>query len=237
MFAEVLERLEGRLALPYPDRALFLEELAGDLEAAYRTFLDEGLPEDEARLLALKELEPDDAALDELARIHRPKVQEALKQLPPPLRSWLEPLALALPIAVTILLMVQQVPLLSFLREGGTASWVILFVGLLGVALELRRWVVLFVLKDHSPEALRRHGRTPIYLAAATFCLGLQGAAIGWYVVFQAWAEGLIDQQTLPIGLKEPLSCLIVGTSLAIVIILGHGAVQAGLRTMRVPEV
>jgi hypothetical protein len=236
MFEDVLETVEASLDVPYPDRALLLEEIEGDLESAYRSFRERGLSEADARAAALRELSLDEAAIRDVAAVHLPAVRRALTHLPPPAREWLESAALAVPLAGLVALLTTEVPLVHFLREGGFAIYLVLAVGVLALVLELQRAFLWFLLRDHSPAALRKNTSTPLYLAGATLCLGVLGTAVDYYVVFFGWSEGKIDEVGFRIGLREPLPCIIVGASLATLIFLIHGALQAGLRAIRIPE-
>jgi hypothetical protein len=235
MFDDVLARVEATLDVPYPDRALVVEEIASDLEGAYRSLRQKGLAEDEARAEALRMLELDEAAMGSLASVHLPAVQRLLARLPMPARDWLEAVATALPLAGLVVFLVMEVPMLMFFREGGFVIYLILGIGALAILLELQRAVIWFILRNHSARALRRNTPTPLYLGAATLALGLLGTALDYYVVVSRWAEGAIPDPQLRIGLKEPLPCLIVAGSMAALIFLLHAALQAGLRGIRVP--
>lgn len=237
MFEDVLQRIEADLDLPYPDRALLVEEIAGDLETAYDALRSRGMSEAEAQTAALQELSLDGAAMGELVSVHLPTVRRALERLPPPAREWLEAFALAVPLAAASIFIALEIPMYDFLYQGGPGVWLVVIVGVLGLLLELQRSYVWFVRRDHSAAALKKNTATPLYLAAAAVCLGMLATASGYYVVFDAWAKGRIDLDTLKVGLREPLPCIIVGTALAGLIVLLHGALQAGLRAIRIPEV
>jgi hypothetical protein len=235
MFEDVLARVEASVDIPYPERALLLEELAGDLEAAYRALRARGVPEGEAVQAAAHELELDAAALASLEAVHLPAVRRALARLPAAGRGWLEALANALPPAATLFFIAKEVPMIEFLREGGFVIYLILGVAALALLLELHRAVLWFVLRDHSPKALRRNTATPLYLAAAVLCLGLGGTALDYYVVFRRFAGGGLSEEALRVGLREPLPPLIVAGALGALVVLLHGALNAGLRRIRVP--
>jgi hypothetical protein len=113
---------------------------------------------------------------------------------------------------------------------------VVLGIGVLALLVELYRFVVWFILRDHSVQALRKNTSTPLYLAAATGVLGLFGTALGYYVVFRKWSEGALTEEVFRVGMREPLSAVIVGAGLAALVVLVHGALQLGLRAIRIPE-
>ena len=235
MFQQPLNQLGRRLDIPYPARALVLEELSGDLHCIFQDLVAEGHDEQAARQRALQQLALDEASLADLEAIHNPAVRRAMRRLPPTTQERVEWLFAAVPLLAAASLMLREVPMLEFFREGGVNVYVVLLIGGLALLMQLHRLVSWFVLRNHSPRSMRRNTSTPLYLAAATFIMGVMGTALGYYVVFLKWAEGAIDLELVKIGLREPLSNVVVAGVLATLIVLLHGALQAGLRALRVP--
>lgn len=235
-FGEALARVEERLDLPYPDRAELLDELAADLEAAYLAFRERGLGEAEARDAALREVSLDPADLAALADVHRPAARRALDRLPARARTLAAPAALAFPFLALLWLLSAKVPLVLFLREGGAAVAWVLALGALALFLELRRFFVWFVLRDHGPAALAEDTPAPLYLAAGAALAGLGGTALGYHAVLARWEAGLLAPGALRAGLREPLACAVTGCALATLTVLLHGALAAGLSALRVPR-
>jgi len=231
-----LLELEARVDLPYPERALVIDELAGELEAAYAQHRASGLSPEAAEAAALDQLRLDPGAIASLEALHLPAVRRAVARLPASLSGWVELLAAALPLAGFMAFAFSEVPMLLFLREGGFALWLSLALGALALLLELQRAVVWLVLRDHSGASLRMDTPTPLYLAAATLCVGLQGAALGYYVVVGLWADGRLEGRRLPEALREPLPTLVVAATLAALVVLLHASIKAGLRALRVPS-
>jgi hypothetical protein len=237
MFEDFLSRLEPRLDVPYPARALLLEELAGDLELAYEARRKEGLAEAEAREAALKELELGPEALASLAEIHRPAARRLLARLPARVRDWLEALWVALPFAALVIMLATQVPLILFLREGGFTMYLILALGVTALFLEIHRFFLWFVLRDHSPGSLKKNTALPLYLAAAALGQGISGTALNLYVVLRRWNENALPADSALTGLRESLTCVILAATLATMVVLAHGMLSAGLRVILAPEV
>jgi len=229
---DYLRRIDAELAIPYPERARFLDELAADLEALFQRHRSAGLEEAAAEQATLREFELDFEAIAALNAVHVPAVQRVLARLPGRTRPLLEGVAIGLPLLLLIALVSAKVPLASFLREGGATSVLILAVGSLALLLQLERLFAWFVLRDHTAGALHRNTSTPLYLAAACTLLG----ALGCYVVLFAWSEGGIDNEMVKVGLRESLSPVIVGSAIATLVVLLHAALQAGLRALRVPD-
>jgi hypothetical protein len=236
LFAAELARLEDQLAVPYPDRALLLEELASDVGAVYLGLRERGVEPDAARRQALKTLELDDETLRELEDVHVPAVRRALGRLPPPVRQWLEMTATALPLAAMLIFLIEEVPLNLFLSEGGRSNYFVLAAGMLGLFIEMQRFFIWFVLRDHSIAALRRNTPTPLYLAAVTMLFGVLGTALEFYGFLFRLGQKRIDLDNLGYYARIPLSPIIVGCSLAAVIVLVHSALGVGLRAIRIPE-
>jgi hypothetical protein len=234
-FSALLMRLERELDVPYPERAMLLEEIAGDLEAAYRAATGRGLPPAAARAAATAELGLDDDAAASLAEIHQPLLRRALARLPPPAQGGVEWLAAVIPMLALVAYLYREVPMIQFLKDGGFGSILVLVIGAVGVLLLLHRALIWFVLKDHSPRGLGKNTATPLLLAGATLCAALLGTATDFYVVIARWSEGKLPDEGLRIGLRESLSPIILGAALATLILLGHGALQAGLRAIRTP--
>jgi hypothetical protein len=235
MFRPLLTELEGRLTMPYPERALFLEELAADLELALEERLREGLAMKEARERVLAELGLDAPGLARLESVHLPVLRRALGGLSGPVREGVEAAAVALPLASFVYYLTLEAPMILFVREGGIASFIVLALGGAALLLLLWRGFRWFVLRDHSLASLRLNTSTPLYLAAATLGVGLLGTALGYYVVLDRWAAGAFGDEVLRVGLREPLSCLVLGAALSTLAVLVQGTLQVALRAIRAP--
>lgn len=235
MFQTLLQDLEARLPLPYPERARFLDELSGDLEYSFEALRAQGLDDDLARARVIEELGLGPEALSSLTHIHLPTLQRALSRLSGPVREWLEATAIALPLASCVYYLTMEAPMILFIKEGGVANLLVLGFGSLGLLLLGHRFVLYFLLRDHSLAALRKNTATPLYLSAATLGLGLMGAAMGFYVVLARFSAGAFGTDVLWIGMREPLSCVILSAGLSTLILLFHAAIQVGLRAIRVP--
>jgi len=233
---DYLQRVDAELAIPYPERARFLDELHADLDAAFQRQRGAGMDEAAAAQETLREFELDFEAIAALNAVHVPAVQRLLARLPGRTRPLLESIAIGLPLLLLLVLISARVPLASFLREGGVVSLVILAVGSLAVLLQFERLLVWFVLRDHTARALRLDTRTPLYLGAASVLLGVLGSSLDLYVVLFAWSENRIELEQVRLGLRESLSPIVVGSAFATLVVLLHAALQAGLRALRVPD-
>ena len=139
-------------------------------------------------------------------------------------------------IAALLIVLATEVPLSHFILEGGLTVFLVIGLGTSALVLEMQRLFLWFVLRDHSEAALAKATATPLYLAAGTTLLGLLGTALGYYVVLYRWSTEGLPPEVLKVGLREPLSCVVLGTALSTLVVLLHGALAAGLRAIRVPE-
>jgi hypothetical protein len=233
LFADDLVHLESSIQVPYPERAEILDEVRADLAAAYRHARARGLDGPAARQQALSQLALADDARAALEVVHAPVPLRLLGRLPAALRSWLRALATAAPLAALVLFLVLEVPVNRFLNEGGKSVFLILAFGSLGLLLEMQRFFIWFVVRDHSAEALRRNTATPLYLAAATVLIGVLGTSMRYYSFLNRWGGSLREIRR---GLSEPLTLMIMACCLAALTVLLHGALSVGLRALRVPD-
>jgi hypothetical protein len=236
MFDEVIASVERSLDVPYPERESVLRELRGELEAAYLSLRARGLPATEAHDAAVEELALDGDALASLSEVHATSVKRVLTKLRPDTREWIEWLLPTVALTGGFASLSAEVPIMHYLDEGGFATWAVLAIGAMALLLQLHRAFVWFVVRDHSPLALRRHTSTPLYLAAAAFLMGVLGCALGYYKVLYLWGEGRLSDEALRVGLREPIPCVVLGTSVAVLVVLVQGAISAGLRASRIPE-
>jgi hypothetical protein len=232
-FSGDLTRLEAAIQIPYPERAEILDEVRADLRAAYQHARAQGLDDQSARQQALAELGMAEETRVALEGVHATAPLRLLGRLPVAVRSWLRALATAAPLAGLVLFLVVEVPVNRFLLEGGGSVFLILAFGSLGLLLEMQRFFIWFVVRDHSPEALRRNTPTPLYLASATVLLGVLGTSMKYYSFLSRWGGGLREARR---GLSEPLTLMILACCLAALTVLLHSALCVGLRALRVPD-
>lgn len=83
-FAHVLQRVEGRLRAPEPQRSRILLEMAQDLEALYGEYLARGYSEGESRARAEALLASSEEALEMLDGVHTSVAARLLRRLSAP---------------------------------------------------------------------------------------------------------------------------------------------------------
>lgn len=235
MFEEVVARVDRHLDLPYPQRALFLEELEADLYDAYEHLRASGCPEEEARALAARELEPNPEDLAALREIHRPVVTRSLERLSEGTRSFIQQGMVFVPVLTMGAIMESQAGLSDMIREGGAVMLPILFLGIFGLGLLLARSVKWMVLKDHTAEAMRANTPAPLYVAAITVLMGIFATCAGFSNVVRAVVASDPAQQQLIfyVGSRECMLNLMVAAALATLIVMFHALQQAWLRRVR----
>lgn len=236
-FAALLARLERELDVPYPARRELLAEIAADLDAAFEEAVQGGLDPADAEAAAIEalHLDADPLARAALEEVHRSAVGRALHRLAPRARAVAGWAGAALPLAITLVYLCLEVPVLDLLRLGGFAVFPILALGILGTVAALRRAFLWGIVKDHRPESLALDDGTPLHLAFATLLVGLAGTATGVYVSIVGAEEGRVPRELIVSGVKESLTCMILGCGFAALTVVVHVLSRAMLRRAGVP--
>lgn len=180
-FLLALRELDGRLAVPIPERVRILRELEFDLEQLHARFIASGLRAEAARARALEALLPTPGAVEQLASLHAPVYQRLTRGLSEDRLRLLERTALAL--ATAAVLLVEAFVLLRSWRFSIT-PWLIapvLGAGTLLFAVIAATGFRLWVRGDHSRA--RRGVDMVLGLAGATLFVGLVSAFADTYRV------------------------------------------------------
>jgi hypothetical protein len=233
----LLQRLEAQLALPYPQKARLLREVAADLEATVRRLRAAGLDEATAEAAALRDFSfsPDDlAALDQ---VHASLATRILALCPPFVRSFVERYGGVVPLALAGCSIAKEVPVLGFLQEGGIGMYAILGIGLAMLARELAAALRLLVIKEHSRESLRLDTPSVLIGCLALMLFALGNAVLGLYVSADAVTAQKLPYALLVAGAKESLTPLVLGTMLSALVVLAHYATRRVLHAWQAPIV
>lgn len=177
-FDRVLRRAERRLEAPEPRRSRILMEMASDLEDLYRTYLERGLGEDDARRKAEAWLAPSSSALEELGSIHLPIFDRLLGRLGGTTRGRVE-----LGLVTLVSLLAVGGGVLAVLRSGAlTASspglWCVAALGVVGLSVGLKEGYALFVRGDRLRAGWRPRSSRVLAAAAGTALVGLLAAGV-----------------------------------------------------------
>ena len=234
MFDDVLRRIETMLDVPYPQRSHILRELEADLSACASDLREQGATEQEARDGALRDLGLDEQALASLSALHAPIIRRLLLRLPQPVREPAEWLAAGSSLLIGFYFIITEVPMLEFIIEGGFAMFPILIIAGAALLLQARRAFSWFVSRDHSAASLARNTATPLYLAGAVLCCALAGSALGFRAVFAYVLENNLGTDVVMTGASEALAPLVLGGSLAFLIVLIQAMLASGLRALHV---
>jgi len=234
MFDDVLERVEASLDVPYPQRSYILRELEADLAACHGALIEQGMSDEEARAAALRDLGLDEDALASLSALHMPVIRRILLRLPEFAREPAEWLAAGSSLIVGFYFIITEVPMLDLIHEGGYSMYFILAVAGAALLLQARRAFAWFVSRDHSATSLARNTPTPLYLAAATMLASLGGTAGAFRAVFTFVLDGKHGADVVIMGAYEALAPLLLGSTLAFLIVLVHAVLAAALRAIQV---
>jgi hypothetical protein len=235
--ASHVEAVAEALSLAYPERLRLAAEMRGDMRAQFAALRAEGASFEAALERTLARFRLDDAARGELRAVHASAFARAWARLAPHRRRLVSDLLGAAALAGIVYVFVVEVPMVTFLTEGGPIVHVILALALGALAVLGRRGFRWFVRRDHSRASLAADDAGPLVVAALTFLVGVLGTAMGYYVVLSRWARHEIAGDELRIGLYEPLPCVIVATTLAAVIVVAHALMRQRLRALGVPSV
>jgi hypothetical protein len=236
-FSALLARLERELDVPYPARRELVAEIAADLDAAFEAALQDGLDPVDAEAAALDalHLHADPTTRAALEEVHRSALGRALHRLAPRARAVAGWAGAALPLAITLVYLSLEVPVLDLLRLGGFAVFPIIALGILGTVAALRRAFLWGIVKDHRPETLGLDDGTPLHLAFATLLVGLAGTALGIYVSIVGAEEERIPRDLIVSGVKESLTCVILACGFASLTVVVHVLARTMLRRAGVP--
>ena len=163
----------------------------------------------------------------------RPRPGALLHRLSPAVRSWLQAAVSAAPLAALVVFLMVEIPVNEFLRNGGPVVTMVIAFGSLGLSAGDAAVLHLVRAAGSLARGAQRNNPTPLYLAAATVLLGLMGTAFRYYRFLGRLPA---DLPSLRLGLREPLTAIIMACCLAALTVLLHGALTAGLRALRVPE-
>lgn len=232
MFERELKYLEMNLDIPYPERTNLIQEIESDLLAALSKFRDAGLPDEKAAKRALAEFLISGDSISAIEDVHKTKIKRILDSRPATVTSRFYDFVGMIPTIILVSILYKEVPAMAFLEEGGLIIYGILALGLFGVLIQLRSMFRWWIVRDHSRASLAQHSRLPLFIGFSVFLLGVLGTAIAYYAVFYRWSNTGLSEADLRIGLREPIPCLIVGTSLAALIFIMQGTIEHWFRNI-----
>jgi len=141
------------LGLPQPERARFLEEIAGDLEELRAELMARGIESGAAHAEALRLLAPSEAIVSALASVHEPLYASLARRFATGMRlaEWIGLVAVTLAV---LLWAIASVAAAGILRTPPLFLAPVLTVTVVVVALAGRKAIQLYVLRDHASERL-----------------------------------------------------------------------------------
>ena len=216
-FTGLLRSLSDRLDLPQPARSRILLEIAGDLEALFQSFVDKGLPEEEAERETLAQVDLSDEALEALGRVHGGWFRRVVYALAQRGGAGWERALLVLLVGGGVILsggVLQAVPMS---RVAGLWFLPVACAALGAVVVAVWKAYVLFLVGDHRPLRLRRGLGLLLGLSVLEIFLAFQGlgaAAVGTVraIVREPGQAGVVTMHWLQSG----LGLLIPSLSLAL---------------------
>lgn len=194
------------LKIPYPQKVALAHEIAEHLEH---------FPDEKNNFL-------ENENLAELYQIHNTAALKYLEGLHPKIRSSVEFVFAVAPITALLIYLKGENFMFDFIQQGGAGMYAILAVGGLLLLREILLTFRVIVIKDHSKGNLNIDTQTAVIGALALMFLGICATGLGTY-----WAASYVEHKELPTsifitGLRESVTCLIVSSSIATLILLMH---------------
>ena len=89
-FKSLLIDINNKLELPQPIKSRIILEISADLNAAFRTFQNQGMSDKEAIVAAKQKFNLDQRSLNELIQVHQPLFRRWFDHLSTTAQSWWE---------------------------------------------------------------------------------------------------------------------------------------------------
>ncbi len=216
-FTIQLNELSERLRLPQPARSRILLEVAGDLDALFRTYVGRGLTEEEAEREALSRVDLSDEALDGLCSVHGGwfrRFTEALAHRAGPVWERVVLVGIALGAVALSGALLHAVPMA---RAAG--AWLVPVVGAAVGALSVGAWKawVLLLIGDQRPTRLRVGLDAVLGLSVLQIFIAFGALWVTALGAFGSVGHGALRAGLLAMHwLQGSLALLIMSSSLAI---------------------
>jgi len=177
----VLKHINSRLDLPQPVKARILLEIKADFEDAMSACINDGLSEQEAAAAATERFLLDDESLADLAELHNSSFRKWIRQFSAPVQTrWESSIVIS---ALLIILVLGAQPVLSgpLLRQCSPFCIPLFVMGAAGLGLAFHKWYILFVLKEHNGQRIRRGMKYFPVLSLLCLITGWLGYLIALY--------------------------------------------------------
>lgn len=207
------------LKIPYPQKVSLSREIEAHIEFC---------PEEADQKITKEDL-------NELYRVHNTLLLRLLENASPTIRSLIEFLFAGGPMMALFIYLGRENFMLDFIMQGGAGTIVVLVVGALLLVRELHLLWRVVLIKDHSKKNLNLDTTTVAIGVMALVLIGLCATGLGTYAT-----AAYVEQKGLPsavfiVGLRESITCLILSTSIAAVILFLHFFTRRTLLHWQVP--
>lgn len=218
-FAPVLREVERGLSLPIPARVQILRELSADLEELMDRFVDDGVPPDEARTMALEALVPNPETLRTLGELHSPLYRRLTRRMSTQRVRKVERSLLVLSTLLVLLLQTVTLFRANLLRGPSLFLVAVLLAGGVICGLVIRKAFRFWIKKDHL------HPRSGLGVILGASCLTL-GLGIGGVVFDFYWLAVILERSPHLAPTLVPDSLVRNSTLLSVAILI---ALSGGL--------
>jgi hypothetical protein len=175
-------------------------------------------------------------SLSDLFCIHNTRFLKFLAGLSSQTRSIVEFFFAGGPLLALLIYLTTEGFMLNFIKEGGAGMWVILGIGILLFIREALLFFRVVVIKDHSKEYLSIDTMNVVASSIALVLLGIGASALGAYSSAAIYVRNEdLPVKILIVGLSESITCLVMSTSFAALILLLNLFIRQVLITWKVP--
>lgn len=216
--SKVLRQLQD-LSIPYPNKLLLQVELEDHFAACGE--------EQDAQIT--------ESEIEEFSSIHNTNFYKATRRLSQTVRITLEHLILLTPITGLIFYLTKEDFMINFIYEGGVPMYPILLLGGILFYRELMLFFKTIIIKDHSSKNLVIDTNSVFIGSLALIASGVGASALGLYFTANGVASNKLPIEIFFFGLKESLGGIILGSTMAAIILVVHFTTRRLLFSWKAP--
>jgi hypothetical protein len=230
-----VQGIVASLPVPYPEKHYFGDELKDGIESYANELINKGTKRSDAIKQAIESFRLQEEDAIQLETLYQSRFQKILTMIPTKIRKPLGEVLQLAPIAALFAFLYVEAPNILFIHLGGAPNLLILAIGGVTIIFQIHRFFLWFVKRDHSADSLARNDKSALLVAGLLIALGLFSTALNYFIVLEKFASGLLTTEDFRWGMVEPLSCMIIASALAVMLISIHGLIQYKLKLAGVP--
>lgn len=216
--SKILKQIQD-INIPYPHKLFLQVEVEDHLSAC-----------DDARDTFFT-----DGEIEEFSNIHNTRFYKVTQQWSEKVRITIEHLILLAPITGLIFYLTKEDFMINFIYEGGAPMYPIILLGGILLYRELLLFFKTIVVKDHSAKNLDIDTNSVFIGSLALIALGIGASALGLYFTASGVAANKLPIEVFLFGLKESLGGVILGTTMATIVLIVHFTTRRLLFSWKAP--